>query len=222
MDDFADRTIEEEISDVRMTRPHVVLLGAGASRAALPHGDKSGRTVPMMREVADELSLADLFPDDRKALAATGLLEAAYSELVDQGHAVVDELNELIREYFARLRLPDEPNLYDYLLLSLRGKDAVFTFNWDPLLVQSHVRLQQEGLLPAQLPQLFFCMGMWLLDFAFETASWGIQATPGSVVTPAAGVARHSRRRNFSSRLRRKIIMKTLLLPSSGLPPSTI
>ena len=221
MDDFADRTIEEEISDVRMTRPHVVLLGAGASRAALPHGDKSGRAVPLMREVADELSLADLFPDDLKALAATDF-EAAYSKLVDQGHAVVDELNELIREYFSRLRLPDEPNRYDYLLLSLRGKDAVFTFNWDPLLVQSHVRLQQEGLLPAQLPQLFFCMGMWLLDFALETASWELQVTPGSVVTPAAGVARHSRRRNFSSRLRRKIIMKTPLLPSSGLPPSTI
>jgi hypothetical protein len=178
MDDFADRTIEEEISDVRMTRPHVVLLGAGASRAALPHGDKSGRTVPLMREVADELSLADLFPDDLKALAATDF-EAAYSELVDQGHAVVDELNELIREYFSRLRLPDEPNLYDYLLLSLRGKDAVFTFNWDPLLVQSHVRLQQEGLLPAQLPQLFFLHRNVAIGFCVRDRIMGIAGDAG-------------------------------------------
>ena len=178
MDDFADRTIEEEISGVRMTRPHVVLLGAGASLAALPHGDKNGRVVPLMREVADELSLADLFPDDLKALAVTDF-EAAYSELVDRGHAAVGELNELIREYFSRLRLPEEPNLYDYLLLSLRGKDAVFTFNWDPLLVQSHIRLQQEGLLSSQLPQLFFLHGNVAIGFCAQDRVMGIAGNAG-------------------------------------------
>ena len=81
-----------------------------------------------LREVADEASLVDLFPDDLKALAVTDF-EAAM-KLVEQGDDVVDELNELIREAFSLLRLPEEPNLYDYLLLSLRGKDAIFTFNW--------------------------------------------------------------------------------------------
>lgn len=33
-------TIKDEIDDVEMERPHVVILGAGASVAALPNGDK--------------------------------------------------------------------------------------------------------------------------------------------------------------------------------------
>ena len=178
VDGFADRTIEEEISDVRMTRPHVVLLGAGASRAALPHGDKNGRPVPLLREVADELSLVDLFPDNLKALAVTDF-EAAYSKLVEQGDDVVDELNELIREFFSRLRLPEEPNLYDYLLLSLRGKDAVFTFNWDPLLVQAHLRLQREDVLPEQLPPLFFLHGNVAIGFCVQDQIMGIAGNAG-------------------------------------------
>jgi hypothetical protein len=46
-----------------------------------------------------------------------------------------------VREYFAQLELPVEPTIYDALLLSLRDKDAVFTFNWDPFLFQAHLRL---------------------------------------------------------------------------------
>lgn len=185
MGGFADRTIDEEIADVRTTRPHVVLLGAGASLAALPHGDKDGRPVPLLRDVADELSLADLFPDKLKSLAITDF-EAAYSELVEQGYSVVDELNELLREYFSRLRLPEGPNLYDCLLLSLRGKDAVFTFNWDPFLVQSHVRLQGEGLLPEQLPKLFFLHGNVAIGFCVQDKIMGIAGTAGARGNPCS------------------------------------
>ena len=34
---------EQEIADVRIGRPHVVILGAGASLAAFPDGDRNGR-----------------------------------------------------------------------------------------------------------------------------------------------------------------------------------
>ena len=32
-------------------QPHVVLLGAGASKAAMPNGDKNGRAIPLMDEL---------------------------------------------------------------------------------------------------------------------------------------------------------------------------
>ena len=37
-------------------------------------------------------------------------------------------------EYFSKLELPDHPTIYDYRLLSLRKKDVIATFNWDPFL----------------------------------------------------------------------------------------
>ena len=42
----------EEIADTSATRPHVLLLGAGASRAALPGGHRNGVAVPLLRDVA--------------------------------------------------------------------------------------------------------------------------------------------------------------------------
>lgn len=35
------------------------------------------------------------------------------------------------------MEIPTEPTLYDYLVLSLRKKDIIATFNWDPLLLQA-------------------------------------------------------------------------------------
>lgn len=43
-------TVEQEVSTVRMQKPHVVVLGAGASRATCPDGDKNGRKIPLMRD----------------------------------------------------------------------------------------------------------------------------------------------------------------------------
>jgi hypothetical protein len=36
--------------------PHVVLIGAGASKAAFPNGDAYGRKLPLMNELTDVLS----------------------------------------------------------------------------------------------------------------------------------------------------------------------
>lgn len=38
------------------------------------------------------------------------------------------------------MELPDEPTLYDHLVLSLTGRDAIATFNWDPFLWQAMCR----------------------------------------------------------------------------------
>src|SRR5215813_7516047 len=110
-------TVEQEIATILRGKPHVLLLGAGASRAALPNGDKYGRAVPLLRDVADSLSLVDKFPKGLKELAVRDF-EMAYSNLFDQGSSEeLDTIDALIREYFSSLELPDEPNLYDAINL---------------------------------------------------------------------------------------------------------
>lgn len=68
--------------------------------------------------------------------------EAIYSDI-----AINDGLSELrvqieniIEDYFSSLELPDHPTLYDHLVLSLRPKDVIATFNWDPFLTQAVIR----------------------------------------------------------------------------------
>jgi hypothetical protein len=47
-------TVQQEIDATLRAAPHVVLLGAGASKAALPNGDLHGRQVPLLRDVATD------------------------------------------------------------------------------------------------------------------------------------------------------------------------
>src|SRR4051812_29918668 len=116
-------TRDQEIQNPRASRPHFVLLGAGASKAALPSGDRNGRDLPLLRDVATDLGLAASFPPDLQELAVTDF-EAAYSRLYDRDREQVTPLEDAIADYFRDLRLPDEANLYDAVLLSLRKKDA--------------------------------------------------------------------------------------------------
>jgi hypothetical protein len=150
-------TREQEINDPRASPPHFVLLGAGASKAALPHGDKNGMDLPLMREIAVELNLSASFPDDLRELAVTDF-EAAFSQLYERHQGMATQIEDAIADYFRQLRLPDETTLYDTLLLCLRGKDTIFTFNWDPLLFIARVRLNQRGLTD-QFPAIFYLHG---------------------------------------------------------------
>jgi hypothetical protein len=60
---------EEEIADVRTKRPHVVLLGAGASRAAFPRGERNGKH---LRVMADFLEM----PQFAEVLTSAGISHA--------------------------------------------------------------------------------------------------------------------------------------------------
>jgi hypothetical protein len=119
-------------------RSHLVILGAGASRACCPSGDANGRQLPVIADFIETLQL-------REKLEAAGVstetenFEALYSRLVADGNhaALVAELEDEVFNYFAELRLPSEPTIYDHLVLSLRPKDLVATFNWDPFLIQA-------------------------------------------------------------------------------------
>jgi hypothetical protein len=182
-DYIGDVTIEDEVANLQMERPHVFLLGAGASKAALPDGDKHGKPLPLMRDLAKDLSLTELFPEDLRALASNDF-EAAYSELFERGDAIVAEIDERIARFFGWLRLPDSPTLYDYLLLCLREKDAIFTFNWDPLLV--HARIRLAGLGVTRLPKLFFLHGNVAIGFCVRDQISGIPNRSGLIGQPCS------------------------------------
>jgi hypothetical protein len=155
MSDF-EVTLDEEIANTSAKAPHVVLLGAGASRAALPRGDRNGQPIPLLREVAEHLNLNDRFPDDLQSLARDDF-EAAYSQLHDRDRSAVEGIDAVVRVYFQTLALPDESTIYDQLILCLRPKDAIFTFNWDPFLLQAYSRAHERGV--EELPRLHFLHG---------------------------------------------------------------
>lgn len=50
---------EQEIKQIKMEKPHVVVLGAGASYAAFPKGDKNGVKLPIMNNFVDVLGLGE-------------------------------------------------------------------------------------------------------------------------------------------------------------------
>jgi hypothetical protein len=49
-------SVQEEIDQVVMQRPHVVVSGAGASRANCPNGDAKGRVLPLVNDFAQVLA----------------------------------------------------------------------------------------------------------------------------------------------------------------------
>lgn len=149
-------SVEEEIASTFMDRPHVVLLGAGASKAALPSGDANGLPVPLLQSLVEDLGLAHRFPDDLKNLAESEF-ESAYSILHGRDASLTLPIDHDVRTYFEQLALPASPNLYDLLTLSLRPKDAICTFNWDPFLMQSRIRLAKLGV--TEFPRLHFLHG---------------------------------------------------------------
>ncbi len=137
--------IEDVRKDVSFGRPHLVILGAGASRQAFPYGDVRGRKLPTMTELIETLGLKPLLSSGPVPYKGRNF-EEVYSDLADREDctALRKSLDDAVREYFTDLELPGEPTLYDYLLLSLRPKDSIATFNWDPLLFMSALRLADK------------------------------------------------------------------------------
>ena len=86
-------TREDEVADVRMERPHVVILGAGASRAVCPHGDRSGRALPLMADFSACLGLDEVLRG--WGLDPSSNFEDVYSGLHQAGR--LDQTAELAR-----------------------------------------------------------------------------------------------------------------------------
>ena len=135
--------------------PHVVILGAGASRACCPKGDIHGRKLPVMNDFVETVGVEGIIRTSGQE--PMNNFEEVYSRIHEEGNiAILDELDAAVRSYFSLLALPDQPTLYDYLVLGLRPKDLIVTFNWDPLLPQAYKRWRHLG---KALPQLAFLHG---------------------------------------------------------------
>ncbi|MFH1701373.1 MAG: hypothetical protein ABIE07_12405 [Candidatus Zixiibacteriota bacterium] len=131
-------SISQLISEPKNEGRHVVILGAGASKQAFPDGDMNGKIPPIMNELFGLLNIG-------QKLKNTGInfknenFEEVYSELSVKmpNSQIIEDIDLNIREYFSSLQISANPTLYDHLILSLRPKDFVFTFNWDPFLYEA-------------------------------------------------------------------------------------
>lgn len=138
-------------------KPHLVILGAGASKDAFPLGDANGKKLPVMNEFISTLGLSD-YIKRIKGVPYSDNIEEIYSWLYDRPQYRNERfvIEEEIREYFSNLTLPDHLTKYDLLILSLRKKDCIATFNWDGLLVQSYMRMRK---ITNDLPMMLFLHG---------------------------------------------------------------
>lgn len=153
------------IENPKNLRPHVVLLGAGASKAAFPYGEEKGKHLPLMDNFADTIELGAIL--NNAGINPNQNFESIYSSIKDD--VLRNEIEEQVNKYFSSLSLPATATDYDRLLLSLREKDAVFTFNWDPFLFDAWVRNHHI----AKLPEIFFLHGNVRIGSCIKHQQWG-------------------------------------------------
>jgi hypothetical protein len=140
-------TKEDRINRVYGGGGHVVILGAGASVAAtLRNPLDNGKKLPLMNNFIEVVGLTELVEDLPKHIKSENF-ELLYSNLYldDPNSKTIKEIEKRVYNYFKSLQLPNEATIYDYLVLSLRSKDLIATFNWDPFLYQAWVRNYEKG-----------------------------------------------------------------------------
>lgn len=153
-------------------RAHTVILGAGATIAAIPKGDKNGMKSSVMTGLINNLHLEDIL-NGIELNTKSDNLEDIYSELYSRPEckAAVYELENRIYSYFKNLELPDSPTVYDFLILSLTQKDVIATFNWDPLLLQAYIRCH---MLTDNLPHILCLHGNVAIGYCKDHKEFGI------------------------------------------------
>lgn len=136
--------------------PHLIILGAGASKAACPSGDANGRVLPLMADLAAVTGVESILQDAKLSHLSSNFEVAYQTVAFDPKNATfAREIEAKLRDYFEDVLIPDKVTLYDELLLSLREKDAIATFNWDPLLSQAFRRNRHL----VKLPRILFLHG---------------------------------------------------------------
>ena len=149
---------------------HVVILGAGASIATTQRNpEPSGRQLPSMDNLVEVVGLKDLIGD--LDIAERSNFEEIYSTLHkrDSEAERLGQIEDRIRDYFKDMALPEAPTIYDYLVLALRPKDLIATFNWDPLLYQAWSRNRDVG----DSPRLAFLHGNVAIGYSTEDEQAG-------------------------------------------------
>ncbi len=132
---------------------HLVILGAGASIASsYRNSEINGRKLPSMNDLPKVVDMSDILCQLPIDLICENF-EELYGNIYEWNSEseLLEEINNRIYEYFAGLELPNEPTIYDYIMMSLRDKDVIATFNWDPFLFQAWMRNYRHGSSPEML-----------------------------------------------------------------------
>lgn len=163
------------INNPQKLKPHVVIIGAGASVAAFPKGDANGKLLPTMDNLVSTLNLDQVFTK-YKFHPKNMNFETIYSELHQDNpnSELIKEIEKKVFDYFSNLSIPDNITLYDHLLLCLREKDVVATFNWDPFLFDAWERCQKY----APVPQPVFLHGNVRIGYCPKDNYFGKIYTP--------------------------------------------
>lgn len=175
MEQFYDEAYEVAHPEMEDS-PHVVILGAGASLQAFPNGDKHGTQLPLMNNLVEKVELGPLL--EKAGINAAGRnFEDAYSDLTQNPKLkpLQDEVEQMVYDYFSSLELPDHPTLYDHLVLSLRSKDLIASFNWDPLLL----RCLYRNLRSVEKPKAVFLHGNVALGYCLRHTGSKVGQFPG-------------------------------------------
>lgn len=151
---------------------HVVILGAGASIASTRKDPEiHGQKLPSMKDLPVVVGLKNLLNHFPKDWIVNDDFEATYSNIAenDPDNPYLEEMNNMIYSYFSKLKLPNKPTIYDYLVMSLRDKDVIATFNWDPFLYQAWLRNYRHG----SNPLLLFLHGNVAIGYNKENDKMG-------------------------------------------------
>lgn len=137
--------------------PHLVILGAGASIACVKY-TANGKKMPSMNDLNSLEEVKGILKRYSVVIQKDESFEQFFSRIYNDGNKdLISELEKCIWEYFSDMQIENTPNLYDKLVLSLRKKDYIATFNWDPLLILSYIRHKKLG--ENKLPRLLFLHG---------------------------------------------------------------
>jgi hypothetical protein len=165
-------TKEDRIKTVFGGGGHVVILGAGASIAStIRTNEPSGKILPSMDNFIEIVGLQDIVDGVDSKLKSNNF-EILYSNLFQDNpkSKEVYEIEKRVKEYFSEMKLPAEPTIYDHLVLSLRPRDLIATFNWDPFLFQAFSRNRE---FTNDSPNVAFLHGCVALGYSKEDKQAG-------------------------------------------------
>lgn len=146
-------------------------------------------------EIVGLQDIVDKIPDNLKATNFEELYSNLHNDNPDS--EFIKEIEKRVFAYFNSMELPNEPTVYDYLVLSLRAKDAIATFNWDPFLYQAWCRCRKYT---NDLPPIFFLHG----NVSIGWDSTGKRFGPAGMFNP------ENRQEFVASRLLYPITQKTI------------
>jgi hypothetical protein len=144
--------IPDRYNSIKLSElPHVVILGAGASCAATPEGEKNSQRLPSMNQLPNVLKLSDILTTEQIKAAEMNFEGFFDSLMKDELFDISKTIEDRLYAYFESIEIADHITLYDKIVLSLRKKDIIATFNWDPLLAYAYRRHGHLKILPAIL-----------------------------------------------------------------------